>query len=91
MCRKNGLEQKRRCGWLNAASDAGRAPVWTRNGVALDTCPTSFITAESEALLEEFLVMHRLGGVRVAELSARQVDAFVVLEKTLREMNNGRD
>jgi len=47
------------------------------------TCPKSYITAESEALVEEFLVRRRLGGLRFEELSARQVEAFLILEKEL--------
>jgi hypothetical protein len=58
--------------------------------VSLDSCPKSYITAESEGFLEDFLVRRRLGGPPTAELSARQVDAFVILENTLREVNDGR-
>jgi hypothetical protein len=49
------------------------------------TCPKSYITAESEGLVEEFLVRRRLGGVRFEELSARQVEAFLILDKELRD------
>ena len=38
------------------ADDGRAAPVWARKTVALETCPKSYITAESEALVEEFLV-----------------------------------
>jgi len=34
-------------------------------------------------LVEEFLVRHRLGGIDLSELSARQVEAFLVLEQAL--------
>lgn len=61
-------------------------PVWARKGVALDTCPKSYITAESEAVVEEFLVWRHLGGIRPHEMRARQVDGFVVLGKTLAEI-----
>ncbi len=57
--------------------------VWNRGGVALGTCPRSYITAESEALVEEFGARRQLGGYRVAELSARQAEAFLLLEQTL--------
>ena len=64
--------------------------VWARRGVALTQCPKSVITAESEALVEEFFVRRRLGGTTFAELSARQVEAFVILESALtEERNNG--
>ncbi len=57
--------------------------MWARKNVALRTCPKSFITAESEALVEEFFARRRLGAANLAELSARQVEAFVILEKAL--------
>ena len=51
--------------------------------MSLETCPKSFITADSQALVEEFLVRRRMGGMDIAALSARQVDAFLILEKAL--------
>jgi len=82
-CRKAGLEQKRACGWLGVAGD-GRV-VWARGGVTLTRCPKSTITGESEALVEAFLMRRSLGGVQMAELSAREAEAFVVLEFALAE------
>jgi len=65
-------------------------PVWARADVAIETCPKSYITAESAGLVEEFLVRRRLGGMRFEELTARQVEAFLILEKALaREMKHG--
>ena len=87
-CRKSGLEQKRRCGWLGLASDERGPVVWARRGVALTRCPKSTISAESEALVEEFFVRRRLGGTAFAQLSARQVEAFVILESALEEERN---
>jgi hypothetical protein len=69
--------------------DHRQAPVWVRKTAVLETCPRSYITAESESMVEEFLVRRRLGGSRFDELSARQVEAFVILEKALEEENNG--
>jgi hypothetical protein len=64
------------------AVEGGRTSVvWARGQVALTRCPKSCITPESEALVEEFLVRRRLGGLRFEELSARQVEAFLILEK----------
>jgi hypothetical protein len=66
-------------------------PVWARREIAVATCPKSYITAESVTLLEEFAARRRLGSTDVAELSARQVDAFMILEKALtEELRNGR-
>jgi len=57
-CRRSGLEKLRVCGWLPHTEARGGAPVWIRHGISLDTCPKSFITAESEVFVEEF----RYGG-----------------------------
>ena len=59
------------------------APVWARKTVATESCPKSYITAESEGLVEDFLVRRRLGGVNFGELSARQVEGFLILEQAL--------
>jgi len=49
------------------------------------------ITAESEGLVEEFLVRRQLGGLRVEKLGARQVEAFLILEQALAaERNHGQ-
>ena len=81
---------KRNCGWMGGAGQ-GSAVVWARAGIALTTCPKAYLTAESEALLEDFLIRRRLGGSRVEDLSARQAEAFMVLEQALaEERKNGR-
>jgi hypothetical protein len=59
--------------------------------VVLDRCPKPYITAESQSLIEEFFVRRRLRAFDGEELSARQTEAFVILEKELAaEMNHGR-
>jgi hypothetical protein len=63
--------------------EAGARPVWGRKGVWLGACPKPFITAESEALIEEFFTRRKLGGMRLEELSGRQVDGFALLETLL--------
>jgi len=73
------------------AEDAKTPLVWARKRVALTTCPTSYISGESQALVEEFFVRRRLGALNFGELSARQVEAFLILEKALaEEMNDGQ-
>jgi hypothetical protein len=57
--------------------------VWARKGVVSGACPKSYVTAESVGLLEEFLVRRRLGWIGLEELSARQVEAFIILEQEL--------
>jgi hypothetical protein len=55
------------------------------------TCPTSYVTSESIALLEEFHAWKLLGAGNVYELPARLVEAIFVLENELRaENNNGQ-
>jgi hypothetical protein len=49
--------------------------------VVLETCPKSFVTAESESLVEEFLLRRQLGGLNVGRLSAKQAEAFAILEQ----------
>jgi len=89
-CRKNGLEKKRRCGWL-PNDDAPSVPiVWARGRTSLAACPTSTITAESIALLEEFHAWKLLGGGAYSDLPARLVEAIFILENELRaESNDG--
>ena len=57
--------------------------MWARKDVAAETCPKSYITAESQTLVEDYLVRRRLNGIEFSELSARQVEAFLILEKAL--------
>jgi hypothetical protein len=65
--------------------------VWVRGTVSLATCPTSYITSESMALLEEFHAWKLLGAGSVYDLPARLVEAIFVLENELRaESNNGQ-
>jgi hypothetical protein len=64
--------------------------VWARKGFAVTSCPKSLITAESEALVEDFLVRQQLGGIVLSELSARQAEAFLILQQALvAEKRNG--
>ena len=63
--------------------DANAAPVWARKAVAIESCPKSYITVESEGMVEDFLVRRRLGGMNFEELSARQVEGFLILEQAL--------
>ena len=87
-CRKSGLERKRRCGWLANDLKSTASVVWVRGRVSLTTCPTSYITSESIALLEEFHAWKLLGASNVYDLPARLVEAIFVLENELRTANN---
>jgi len=88
-CRRNGLESKRRCGWRKDSSDSLQQIVWARERVSLTTCPTSYITAESLGLLEEFQAWKLMGASNVFDLPARLVEAIAILENewTLEKRN----
>jgi len=58
--------------------------IWARRQVAIETCPTSYITAESLALLEEFHAWKLIGASDVYGLPARVVEAIFVLENEVR-------
>jgi hypothetical protein len=65
--------------------------VWLRGQVAVACCPTSYVTAESLALLDEFHAWKLIGAGNVYELPARSVEAFFVLENELRaEKHDGQ-
>jgi hypothetical protein len=53
------------------------------------TCPKPYITAESQSLVEEFFVRRHLRAFDGKELTARQVEAFVILEKELSAERDG--
>jgi hypothetical protein len=77
------------CGWLYAAGN-GTSPVWVRRHVILTSCPKSYITGESMVLLEKFNLLKRFGPIDPSELTAREADAFAVLDHELFvEMRDG--
>ena len=90
-CRRDGLELKRRCGWMPAALETPAKVVWARRRVSTDRCPTSTVTAQSLAWIEQFYVWRKLGPKYPGELSAREVEAFVILEQEAQaEGSNGK-
>ena len=90
-CRQNGLEMKRRCAWLPAALETPEAVVWARRRVSTDRCPTSVVSAQSLTWIEQFYVWRKLGPSYPGELSAREVEAFLILEREARaEESDGR-
>ena len=90
-CRREGLELKRRCGWIPSALESPAKVVWARRRVSTDSCPTSMVTAQSLAWIEQFYVWRKLGPKYPGELSAREVEACLILEKeTQAEVNDGR-
>jgi hypothetical protein len=81
-CRKSGLEQRRGCGKIGTGEKPSGV-VWARKGVTLSTCPTSYITGESIALLEEYGVWKVFGHADYRRLPARLADAICLLEREL--------
>jgi hypothetical protein len=89
-CRRQGLEEKRRCGWLPEERRGPSRVVWVRARVSAEECPTSLVTPQSLEWLEKFHVWKFAGGRELDRLPAKDVDAFVTLEKEWREMSNGQ-
>lgn len=81
---------KRRCGWIPAALETPEKVVWARRRVSTGKCPTSLITAQSLTWIEQFYVWRRLGPGYPGELSAREIEAFLILEQeSLEEASHG--
>jgi len=57
--------------------------VWARDGHAIAVCPKSYITSQSVAWVEEYLVRRRLEHKGIDGLGARKVEAFLILENEL--------
>jgi hypothetical protein len=98
-CRQNGLEVKRRCGFLPDEKRGEPRIVWGRKQTQTDECPRSLVTGESLAMVEEFFVRRRLGvgdsiGIEawgIEAMAARKVDAFLILRDEMeREERDGK-
>ena len=87
-CRKQGLEARRRCGFLPTDGRGAKRIVWARGPASTEECPKSLVTAESIELLERFFASKAWGW---KDPTAREADAFLVVEQELRaEGSNGR-
>lgn len=62
--------------------------VWARAGVATKRCPKTVVTGESVALVEGFVAWKRLGGMNLERMEARQVHAFLILERELEKLRD---
>ncbi len=82
---------KRRCGWIPRALETPERVIWARDSSATTVCPRSFISAQSMAWLEEYLVRRKLGQKGIDGLGAREVEAFLILEHDLTKMNSERE
>lgn len=90
-CRKLGLDLKRRCEWRHSAPAGPARPVWSRGKWTATTCPKSFIAAQSLCWIDEFYVWKVFGPADPANMPARQVEAFLVLEHELRAEHSHAD
>jgi hypothetical protein len=87
-CRKQGLEARRRCGFLPEERRSAKRIVWARGRASTEECPKSLVTAESVELLERFFASRTWGW---KDPTAREADAFLALEQELRaEGANGK-
>ena len=90
-CRAQGLEVRRRCGWLTRQREPEKV-IWARRGARTTECPRSYITPESLALMERYQAGRVFGFGDVLTLGARVVDAFSVLELEIaREKRDGNE
>jgi len=64
--------------------------VWARGRASAEECPKSLVTPQSVEWLEKFFAWKFAGGGRLEELTARDADAFVTLEKEWRDANDGQ-
>lgn len=88
MCRRHGLETKRRCGWRAGAAAGPARAVWNHGKVTTEVCPKSYITARSLEWIEEFHAWKVFGATDARTLTARQVEAFLTLENELGTENS---
>ncbi|HEV8147030.1 MAG TPA: hypothetical protein VGP79_11640 [Bryobacteraceae bacterium] len=91
VCRKQGLEAKRRCGFIREEKRGPRRAVWVRGRVAIEECPKSAVTAASVEWLERFFAWRFAGGGDVTGLAARDADAILTLEAEWRSMSGKRN
>jgi hypothetical protein len=87
-CRSQGLDSKRRCGWISEERRGPARLVWARRNVRLTDCPRPAITPESEEWLERYQVGRVFGFGDLSSMPARMVDAFCVLEKEVAAERN---
>lgn len=89
-CRRQGLESRRRCGFVPETLHGAKRIVWARGRVIAEECPKSMVSAESIELLEKFFARRAFGNCGWLEPTAREADAFLTLEAELRaEVGDG--
>ena len=85
-CRRNGLDRKRRCGYLAPELRGSLVTVWTGGGVGVTECPKPIITSFSLLCLESFFAL-KLGGAaeRWDQTAAKVMDGWQVVSEELRK------
>jgi len=89
-CRRQGLDVRRRCGFLPEDRRGPRKVVWARRRAGTEECPKSFVTPESVAHVEKFVVWKLSGGGALWGFTAREADALLTLDEEWRaELTHG--
>jgi hypothetical protein len=84
-CRRQGLEVRRRCGWLPEEQRGPRRIVWARGRTGTEECPKSLVTPQSLEWIERFFTWKFSGERAVDDMTARDADAFLILEREWRD------
>jgi hypothetical protein len=93
-CRKNGLDRKRRCGFLKPEQRGPVVAVWTGGGVGVTECPKPIITSFSLMCLEGFFAVRLTGGGAAtgggtwSAAWGKVIDAWHVLDGELQKENH---
>jgi hypothetical protein len=66
---------------MPASAASPERVVWARRTASTTSCPVSLITAQSTAWVEEFFVRKRLGFREPGTMAARDVEAFLILQR----------
>ena len=85
MCRKQGLEEARRCGWIAGVGEMPPRMVWGRKNFATDRCPKSIVDGKSISYLEMYHAWRMAGRGELSGYPAKAVEAFAALERLYRE------
>lgn len=80
-CRRNGLQHKRRCAFLDVPQADPPGLVWARGPVITNRCPRSEISAQSHAWIQLYAAWKRLGSGDLWRLAAKDAEALMFLEE----------
>lgn len=84
-CRRQGLEERRRCGWRESGEGNAQA-IWVGRGSSASRCPKTVITADSVAWLEMWTGWRLAGRAPEACWSAKDLEAMGTLENEWERM-----